>query len=152
MLTQPYIVSQKTWCLLHWSLSRMAVPKRKRPDGEEGGSSSSVSTPLAEGRPKRRRNDTTLVSLDWDLVMFGGFVTASLSPSMVWVLSVFSVNHKITYFCAVVKFHTNTIHQFQLPSIYSLGFIAGFLFTLQNVITSVIPSLHIASNSPSFLL
>lgn len=41
--------------------NRMAVPKRKRPDGEEGGSSSSVSTPLAEGRPKRRRNDTTLV-------------------------------------------------------------------------------------------
>ncbi|MPC85323.1 Protein polybromo-1 [Portunus trituberculatus] len=42
--------------------NKMAVPKRKRPDGEEGSSSSSsVSTPLAEGRPKRRRNDTTLV-------------------------------------------------------------------------------------------
>ncbi|XP_064120960.1 protein polybromo-1-like isoform X5 [Macrobrachium nipponense] len=58
---------------------RCGMPKRKRPaDGEEGegGSAGSVSTaasspgaatpapaatPLAEGRPKRRRNDTTLV-------------------------------------------------------------------------------------------
>ena len=40
------------------------MPKRKRQDGEEGSSSGGgLSTPLAEGRPKRRRNDTTLVSV-----------------------------------------------------------------------------------------
>ncbi|KAK4299042.1 hypothetical protein Pmani_003145 [Petrolisthes manimaculis] len=41
------------------------MAKRKRPDGEDGNSNSSSSsvpsTPLSEGRPKRRRNDTTLV-------------------------------------------------------------------------------------------
>ncbi|XP_050687170.1 protein polybromo-1-like isoform X6 [Eriocheir sinensis] len=40
--------------------NKVILPKRKRPEGEEGGSGG-MSTPLAEGRPKRRRNDTTLV-------------------------------------------------------------------------------------------
>ncbi|XP_071547124.1 protein polybromo-1 isoform X2 [Panulirus ornatus] len=37
----------------------IGMAKRKRQDGEEGGGI--TSTPITEGRPKRRRNDTTLV-------------------------------------------------------------------------------------------
>ncbi|KAK8745940.1 hypothetical protein OTU49_017190 [Cherax quadricarinatus] len=39
--------------------NKMAMPKRKRQDGDEVGGG--ASTPATEGRPKRRRNDTTLV-------------------------------------------------------------------------------------------
>ena len=39
------------------------MPKRKRlPEGEDASDSAATSTPLID-RPKRRRNDTTLVSI-----------------------------------------------------------------------------------------
>ncbi|XP_042217828.1 protein polybromo-1-like isoform X3 [Homarus americanus] len=39
--------------------NKVGMPKRKRQEGDEGGGV--MSTPVVEGRPKRRRNDTTLV-------------------------------------------------------------------------------------------
>ncbi|KAG7171343.1 polybromo-1-like 1 [Homarus americanus] len=48
--------------------NKVGMPKRKRQEGDEGGGV--MSTPVVEGRPKRRRNDTTLVSDYVDTIQY----------------------------------------------------------------------------------